>query len=186
MRFWPEVTPVFISRNMESCLLSFFSNWFKMYKMKCMRQINKHYIPLFALFYRIYTVGMFGVCLTEKIHNVDGHERWNYTTLNIHIFLKECIREFKLGMMTYYHLFNSCGGFVWRKKFTMLMDMNVEIIQLWTFIYSLRNALGSSNWVWWHIIIFLIHVGGLFDGKNSQCWWTWTLKLYNFELSYIP
>ena len=44
----------------------------------------------------------------EKMHNIDENERWHYTTLNIHIFLMECIREFKFGMMLdHYQLIHS-------------------------------------------------------------------------------
>ena len=36
------------------------------------------------------------------MHNIDGNECLHYTTLNIHIILMECIREFKFGMMIHY------------------------------------------------------------------------------------
>ena len=43
----------------------------------------------------------------ENMHNIDGNERWHYTTLNIHIILMECIREFKFGMMIHHYHFYS-------------------------------------------------------------------------------
>ena len=105
MRFWPEVPPVFMSLIMN---VSFFlSNWLKMYKMRCIRQIEKHYFQ----------------------------------------FLPYLIEISILAFL----------GFAWRKRCTILMEMNVDIIQLWTFIKFLWNALRSSNLVWWYIIIVLIH-----------------------------
>ena len=53
---------------------------------------------LFALLYRNLNFGILGDCLTEMIHNIYGNEPWHYTTLNIHIILMECIREFKFGI----------------------------------------------------------------------------------------
>ena len=48
-------------------------------------------------------------------------------------------------------------GFVWRKRCTILMDMDIDIIQIWTCIYFLWNALRNWNLVWWYIITFSIH-----------------------------
>ena len=75
--------------------------------MRCIRQINKHYFHFLALFYRNFNCGISEVCLTEKMHNIDGNERRHYTTLNIRIILIECIREFKFGMMIHHYRFNS-------------------------------------------------------------------------------
>ena len=61
-------------------------------------QVNQQYF-LLALFYRNDVFRILGVCLTENLHNIDGRERLHNTTLNIHITLKECIREFKFGVM---------------------------------------------------------------------------------------
>ena len=38
-----------------------------------------------------------------------GNERWHKTTLNIHIFLMECTRKLKFGMMICHYLVNSFG-----------------------------------------------------------------------------
>ena len=46
---------------------------------------------IFVLFYQNFNIHILGVCLTEKIHNIDGHECWHYTCLNIHIILIEWI-----------------------------------------------------------------------------------------------
>ena len=73
-----------------------------------MYSANKQNIfPFFALFFRNFNFGILGVCLMEKMHNIDGNERLHYTTLNIHIILMECIREFKFGMMIHHNRFNS-------------------------------------------------------------------------------
>ena len=45
----------------------------------------------------------------EKSRNINGNERRNKTTLNIHIFLMECTRKLKFGMMTHHYLVNSFG-----------------------------------------------------------------------------
>ena len=73
-----------------------------------MYKANKQTLfPFFALLDRNFNFGILGVCLTEKMHNIDGNERWHYTTLNIHIILMERIREFKFGMMIHHYHFNS-------------------------------------------------------------------------------
>ena len=72
--------------------------------MQCIRQINKHYFHFMPYFIKILILG---VCLTEKMHNIDGNKRWHYTTLNIHIILMECNRGFKFGMMILHYRFNS-------------------------------------------------------------------------------
>ena len=82
VRFWPEVPPVFISLIINvSFLLSY---WLKMYKMRCIRQINKYYFHFAPYFIEISILAF-----------------WR---------------------------------FVWQKRCTILMEMNVDIIQLWTFI----------------------------------------------------
>ena len=150
MRFWPEVTPLFISRIMNVSFL--FENWWKMYKivaafrgmhvspakhsfgkcdrrtdgqsdpyvslcftddttkMRCIRQVNKNYIPFLHYFIEI-TIFAFW-CLPEgkKKHNINGNERSNKTTLNINIFLMECTRMIKFRMMTHHYLSNSLGN----------------------------------------------------------------------------
>ena len=45
--------------------------------------------------------------MSEKLHNIDGHELWHDTTLRIHIFLMECTRDFKFSVMIYHNLFDS-------------------------------------------------------------------------------
>ena len=57
-----------------------------------------------------YNAGLFSTLhRTEKSRNIDGNERSNKTTLNINIFLMECTKKFKFGMMTHHYLFNSLG-----------------------------------------------------------------------------
>ena len=63
-------------------------------------------------------------------------------------FLVLFYRNFKFGISR---------GFG-QKTCTILMDMNGDIIQVWTFIYVLWNVLGCSKFVRWYIIIFLIHL----------------------------
>ena len=104
LRFWPEVPPVFICLIL---LVSLLSNWLKMYKMLCISQINKHY-SLFALFYRNHYFVMFGGCLMESctllMDNINIIYLWN-----IHIFLIDCIREWKFGMKIHCYCLNSSG-----------------------------------------------------------------------------
>ena len=78
-----------------------------MYKMRCIRQVNKTKFPFLHNFIEI--TKHLGVCRTEKSRNIDGNERSNKTTLNIDIFLMECTRKLKFGMMTHHYLFNSLG-----------------------------------------------------------------------------
>ena len=76
-----------------------------MYKMRCIRQINKHFN--FLPSHRNFNFGILGVCLTKKLHYIDEHRLLHYTTLNIHIIPMECIRDFKFGMMIHHYRFNS-------------------------------------------------------------------------------
>ena len=69
--------------------------------MWCIRQINKHYFHFLPYLIEISILLFRGVCLTEKMHNIDGNERWLYTTLNLHIILIECIGEFKKFKIRY-------------------------------------------------------------------------------------
>ena len=63
--------------------------------------------PFLALFYRNFNFDILRVSLTEKMHNIDGNKCLYYTTLNIHIILMKCIREFKFGMMIHQYRFYS-------------------------------------------------------------------------------
>ena len=49
----------------------------------------------------------FGVSLTEKLNNIDGHGCLHDTTLNIHLLLMKCTWEFKFDMMMHHHFFKS-------------------------------------------------------------------------------
>ena len=87
--------------------VSFLSaNWLKMHKMRCIRQVNTNYFPILHNFIEI---TILGVCWTEKSRNINGNERWNKTTLNIHISLMECTRKLKFGMRIHHYLVNSFG-----------------------------------------------------------------------------
>ena len=105
VRFLPEVPPVFISLIVNVSFL--LSNWLKMYKMRCIRQINKHYFNFLPYLIEISILAFWGFVLTEKMHNIDGNKRWHYITLNIHIIFMEFIREFKFGMIIHHYRFNS-------------------------------------------------------------------------------
>ena len=70
--------------------VSFLSpNILKMYEMQSIRQINKYNYPF-----------------SSGAQNW-WNERWYDTTMNIHIFRKECIRGFKFGMMIHHCLLSS-------------------------------------------------------------------------------
>ena len=45
-----------------------------MYQILSIGQINEHYFIFVASFYRNLNFGILGVCLMEKMHNIDGNQ----------------------------------------------------------------------------------------------------------------
>ena len=86
------------------------ANWLKMHKMRCIRQVNKNISLFLHNFIEIIILAFWVFGWTEKSRNINGNERWQKTTVNIHIFLMECTRKFKFGMIIYHYLvLNSFG-----------------------------------------------------------------------------